>query len=535
MIGYSYKRFSSKQQAHGTSIARQTSKVEKYCKEHQIELSNISFEDLGLSAYHQRNTDEDAGLGQFIKALESGSVQTPCYLLVESLDRLSRANIKTAMRQLWNITDYNVTVVTLIDQKSYTKDMDFTDFLMAGLIMERANEESRTKAARSAGFWEHKRKQLAQGKAQKGRSPYWLQRNGDKYEVIEEKADVVREVFRLRIAGIGTTGITRELNNTNRVGASSKWSITTVNKLLRNITVMGLYQPHIMEGKEKKPIGEPMDIYPEIVSKADFYKVQSLFKKVKKGSTKSYRNVFYDVIKCRCGGSMVLSQRNVYYLMCTNARDGLCDNRLVPLSLLEKWLRQYLLSPQYFNIWVSSSEKVREHEKKLESLVIQRDTQQEALQALLSNTAVLASPIVMKKVSELSEDIAGLSDQITAYEVPKDNRRLRLDETKKIIDLAFDKEDNPVTIEARTKLKALLQPEWFGKMTVFRNNTNSLYDNLELYVEKPIGLTYKSIGIRDARYKKEVWSGRNADKKPEGLTEAEKQDIIEQFRYKPDA
>ncbi len=151
MLAYSYKRFSSKHQAQGNSIERQTKLAEDYCAKHQLELSTLSFEDLGVSAWTQANTKEDAGLGQFLSALENEVIKTPCYLLVESLDRLSRAKIKVAMNQLWRITDYDVTVVTLLDQKKYTKDMDFTDFLMAGLIMERSHEESLTKSMRLKG------------------------------------------------------------------------------------------------------------------------------------------------------------------------------------------------------------------------------------------------------------------------------------------------------------------------------------------------------------------------------------------------
>ncbi|MEZ8297201.1 recombinase family protein [Vibrio splendidus] len=169
---YSYRRFSSKHQAQGHSIERQTKLAEDYCIKHELELSTLSFEDLGVSAWTQANTKEDAGLGQFLSALESNKIKTPCYLLVESLDRLSRAKIKVAMNQLWRITDYDVTVITLLDQKSYTKDMDFTDFLMAGLIMERSHEESLTKSKRLKAAWAKKRsKQDMHSKA-----PFWLDR-----------------------------------------------------------------------------------------------------------------------------------------------------------------------------------------------------------------------------------------------------------------------------------------------------------------------------------------------------------------------
>lgn len=46
MIAYSYRRFSSKAQAQGDSMRRQTELAEKYCFEHSLELSQKTFEDL---------------------------------------------------------------------------------------------------------------------------------------------------------------------------------------------------------------------------------------------------------------------------------------------------------------------------------------------------------------------------------------------------------------------------------------------------------------------------------------------------------
>ncbi|CAK1845410.1 hypothetical protein VCRA2117O379_10045 [Vibrio crassostreae] len=40
-------------------------------------------------------------------------------MLVESLDRLSRTSVMTAIRQLFNIIEYGITVVTLIDNRTY--------------------------------------------------------------------------------------------------------------------------------------------------------------------------------------------------------------------------------------------------------------------------------------------------------------------------------------------------------------------------------------------------------------------------------
>ncbi|GAM68457.1 recombinase [Vibrio sp. JCM 19236] len=156
-IAYSYRRFSSKAQEQGDSIRRQTELAEQYCLEHQLDLSTQTYEDLGVSAWTGSNAHEDAGLGQFLLACQQGKIPSGSVLLVESLDRLSRDKIKKAMLQLMGITDH-VDVVTLIDNRRYTSEMDLSDFIIAGATMQRANEESEVKSKRLSAVWEAKRR-----------------------------------------------------------------------------------------------------------------------------------------------------------------------------------------------------------------------------------------------------------------------------------------------------------------------------------------------------------------------------------------
>ncbi len=311
------------------SLERQISLAEDYANRHELQLDDNSFEDLGVSAYHQMNSGEDAGLGQFIKGITEGKITTPCYLLVESLDRLSRANIKTAMRQLWQITDYDVEVVTLLDGKCYTKDMEFKDFLLAGLIMQRAHEESDTKSKRVTAYWDKRRANLEMPRT--GRCPFWLELNKDRvsYSVLD-KAESVQKMFELRGEGIGTSEIARYLNsNEYPTPVGKPWTPASVSKVLRSITAIGKYQPHKVTNRKKEPIGQPVDYYPPVISEELYYKVQGLIQKNpqdrRKGSTQTHRNILNDNAKCFCGSKMIYNTKgNTDYLICKDKLQGNC-------------------------------------------------------------------------------------------------------------------------------------------------------------------------------------------------------------------
>jgi DNA invertase Pin-like site-specific DNA recombinase len=89
---YSYVRFSTKRQGKGDSLQRQLDRSRQYAAEHDLELQEQSFEDLGVSAFDRSNVTKGA-LAAFIQAAESGVIERGSYLLVENLDRLSRADL----------------------------------------------------------------------------------------------------------------------------------------------------------------------------------------------------------------------------------------------------------------------------------------------------------------------------------------------------------------------------------------------------------------------------------------------------------
>ena len=179
---YSYLLFSTPEQQNGDSFRRQSSMAASYAGRHGLELDEeLTFHDLGRSAFRGQNLAEAGRLADFLEAVHSGLVARGSVLLVEQLDRISRQSARKALRALESIVDAGVAVVTLNDERAYTAtslDEDPMDLLVAILTFMRANEESATKARRVKAAWEAKR-QAASTTLLTKRAPSWLKISAD--------------------------------------------------------------------------------------------------------------------------------------------------------------------------------------------------------------------------------------------------------------------------------------------------------------------------------------------------------------------
>ena len=146
---YSYLRMSTQTQLKGDSLRRQLAASEEYARSHELQLVE-QFEDIGVSAFRGKNSEKGA-LATFLEMIDQGYVEKGSYLLVESLDRLSRENVLKALPQFISIVQAGITIVTLADNQTYTEEsLSHTQgqlFVTLG-IMFRANEESATKSKR---------------------------------------------------------------------------------------------------------------------------------------------------------------------------------------------------------------------------------------------------------------------------------------------------------------------------------------------------------------------------------------------------
>ncbi len=148
---YSYVRFSTPEQARGDSARRQVESAIAYATANLLDLDEeLTFEDHGVSAFHGKNA-RTGSLKRFLRAVEDGDVAEGSFLLVESFDRLSRADIWSAMRLLTEIMEAGILLVTLADQRLYSQESiskNPMELMLSIVIMTRAHEESATQSLR---------------------------------------------------------------------------------------------------------------------------------------------------------------------------------------------------------------------------------------------------------------------------------------------------------------------------------------------------------------------------------------------------
>ena len=337
---YSYLRMSTDLQLKGDSRRRQLEASRAYAESEGLALADdAQLEDIGISAYKGANA-RDGALGQFLAAVKSGSVERGSYLIVESLDRLSREEILPAHTLFLSIVQAGINLVTLTDKRVYrAKTTNLVDMITSLVIMERAHEESKTKSMRVGAAWKNKRSKAVAGQPMTARCPAWLQLSADRksYEVIPERVKLVREIFADTAAGIGMFSIATRLNKAGVPAFVGKkgWHRSYVAKTLENRAVLGEFQPHVKVDGRRIPDGEPIAGYfPAIISETLFFQAQHSKSQRSMGGSGSgrkgpgYANLFTGIARCAyCKSTMAFENKGIgsrggTYLVCGNAQRG---------------------------------------------------------------------------------------------------------------------------------------------------------------------------------------------------------------------
>jgi DNA invertase Pin-like site-specific DNA recombinase len=277
-------------------------------------------------------------LSLFLERVEGGKVPEGSYLLIESMDRLSREDVQVALELFLSIIRRGIKIVTLTDQQEFSKDslQDFTKLIMSIVLMARAHEESVQKSRRLAAAWKNKRDQAQSGERKlTAKSPAWLKLRSDrkKFEIIQDRGTIVARIFRETIDGFGAMTITRRLNE-ERIkpfGKASAWHISSVKKILNSESAFGRFQPHVLQVGKRIPAGAPIDdYYPAVVSASTFWKArQAISVRLRRGAGrkgKRLANLFSGIAFCVvCDAPMSLVDKGKppkggSYLQCYSAR-----------------------------------------------------------------------------------------------------------------------------------------------------------------------------------------------------------------------
>lgn len=336
---YSYVRMSTDLQLKGDSRRRQLKASQEYAEKHGLDLAeDAQLEDIGISAFKGANV-KDGALGQFLKAVETGAVEQGSYLIVESLDRISRDKLMIAQSLFLSIIQSGINLVTLMDGRLYkANNVDLGDLIMSLVIMSRAHEESVIKSQRISAAWQTKRAKAASGQPMTKQCPAWLQLAADRkvYEVIPERAEIVRQIFGDCAAGVGMYTIAARLNRaaTPAFVGKNGWHQSYIAKVLANRSVLGEFQPYRKDDGKRVPDGEPIaGYYPVIVTEDLFYRA-NLAKSQRLQSGKGrkgagFTNLFTNIAECAyCRATVVFENKGTgpkggSYLICSDAKRNL--------------------------------------------------------------------------------------------------------------------------------------------------------------------------------------------------------------------
>ena len=332
---YSYVRISSKGQISGSGISRQIEKAREYALENGLELDD-ELQDIGRSGFSGAHVRFGA-LGSFLGLVRDNKIPVGSYLLVESLDRLSREDVLIAQAQFIEILSAGIYVVTLIDGMVYHKGKDFTQLIISLTYMSRANNESAEKSKRVRAAIRKRKLEAAEGKPRYNHHLVgWIdqiQVEGSKdYEFcLNEKAASVRRIFELADQGVGAHTIARILNEEGlpvlrkSTNASQRWKDASVWLVIKNELCVGTYQAYETVDGQRVAIGNPIPhYYPAAVDEELFWRVQRKRsqKKAVGAKGRTYSNLFARNTACaHCGRVLRYSRGGnegnyVYYLSC---------------------------------------------------------------------------------------------------------------------------------------------------------------------------------------------------------------------------
>tara|TARA_B110000902_G_C14237281_1_gene561121 strand:+ start:79 stop:1779 length:1701 start_codon:yes stop_codon:yes gene_type:complete len=510
---YSYIRFSTVKQSQGDSLRRQTEAAQAYCNEHNLHLDD-SYKDFGSSAYKGHHLGEDAGLGQFLAACETGSVSKGSYLIIESLDRLSRQHVQVALRQLLNILSYQITVITLLDEQVYTHLSDTTSLIISITIMSRAHEESAMKSKRLLATWDNKRNTVKATKLT-ANCPFWLTLSTDRtHFVLNERLEALNVIYQMATDGHGGRAIARYLNEHHSKlakGKSGKWYESGIFVALRSRAVLGEFQPHKHEPNDENiirrvPVGAPiLDYYPQAITNDTYYLAQKSVQSraIGKGKQtgagrkgKHFKNLLQGIVKCNdCGANYVLqtvvsktstSSKTTRKLTCSNRLrpndfETKCGNALINLDDIQKYALSYVvrdLIKKYSRSTAITGSPINASNDTT-ILQSQLDAAQDVLGSFLAMTTDFSNPIIKDKFTTLSNSVNELKRSIELINIEKvqpiitaDDIRLTmanaLQETVEGVEPTLNKSDVMYDTElynSRLKLNRLVH-ELLGDITI---------------------------------------------------------------------
>jgi len=428
----------------GDSLRRQTDLASDYARRHGLELDDeLTFKDLGLSAFRGANANVGK-LGEFLEAVRVGQVPQGSYLLVESLDRISRDFAFDAQSLLSDMVRNGIVVVTLMDERVYSLDglrQDPMGMMYSIMGFMRANEESAVKSRRLKAAW-HAKRATAHARPLTSRVPAWLKLDPATNRIIAlpERTAIVQRIFDMTLNGVGQHKIASTFN---REGIApwgdgtrppgKQWYRSYIFKILNNPAVIGTMTPHVYEHVGQKaqrvPLEPMLGYYPAVISPETWAESQALM--ANKGAARGRQaaapisSILARLAACpKCDRTMLRVQkgrRSQPHLVCSAAKSGAgCEYKSVRYSAVEQRLLQVLPAIIRDREGLAEVEGVEERITELVDLVFACQTQIEELADLITETR---SPALTERLAKLERELPAMQAELQLH---RDHREIMM-------------------------------------------------------------------------------------------------------------
>jgi DNA invertase Pin-like site-specific DNA recombinase len=469
---YSYLRFSTPEQAAGTSFERQISLAKKYADEHGLDLvDRQSFYDLGISSFRGQNLKTGA-LGTLFDLAQDGTIKSGSYLLVESFDRISRENAYDSLFVLKELCELGITIVTIFDNQIYNSERfrkDASALFIAIGILQRSHDESKSKSNRGLETWEIKRKKAVDNKTPlTSILPNWLRLDKEKKEIvtIPERVKIIQNIFDDYEKGIGYSTIAKNLTQSNEKSwknGNDEWQRTYISKILKNPAVIGTHTAYSMQHEKGKTSRLPRetidDFFPAIISKKQFYNVRAMLDSKNSKTSSARQFLLHNLAKCpQCGSTLTRKSHGQSpksgkpSLVCTKkTMGGNCDFKSIKLHLVEDYIISELpnVLRRMPKAWPTLLRKFEQSKNELANIDQKIDNLVKALSEEYSSA-------IANKIRELENDRIILIEESKKAGISVDSQTDEILEVRKLEVIEYFENYDSNNMHANAQLRKIL-------------------------------------------------------------------------------
>jgi hypothetical protein len=419
---YSYIRFSSKAQKLGFGEIRQLEQLNRFFEQYPQARQVERYEDLGVSAFKGKNL-KSGQLAKFVERIKAKEILPNALLLVESFDRISRMGGYDALELIISIIQADCAIYTLFDNRLYSrrKKDSSADISLIQNILERANDESRSKSERISDAKARNLLKGENGGVITKRCPFWINLVDGKF-TLNEHAKAVKRATELCF-DIGFQSIAKELN---QEGHPKKYSAKTIGNILHQQAIYGSYIA--MEWEAGKPIQIKKEIkgyYPALISESEFHRISAKLKERQDPSlagrrAQEFRNILRGLVFCKCGSTFRYhAQKSLYVdLVCHASTVGQCSYATPGkgirhrYALVESIFLAYQSLIPFHQIIVKTDDikaLEKEHEE-VSGLIILKEKALGNNFAILEQSSESAQKYILSRIDEVSQELDKLKE-----------------------------------------------------------------------------------------------------------------------------